>query len=40
MTAAFQVLDKIPDKSRGMSGIICTCPQPGIVRENVLQIPV
>lgn len=40
MTAAFQVLDKIPDKKRGTGGILCTCPQPGMVRENVLQIPV
>lgn len=40
MTAAFQVLDRIPDKKRGMGGIVCTCPQPGMVRENVLQIPV
>lgn len=40
MAAAFQVLDKIPDKKRGMGAILCTCPQPGIVRDNVLQIPV
>lgn len=40
MTAAFQLLDKIPDKKRGMGCILCTCPQPGMVRENVLQIPV
>lgn len=40
MTAAFQVLDKIPDKKRGMGGILCTCPQPGMVRDNILQIPV
>lgn len=40
MTAAFQVLDQIPDKKRGMGGIVCTCPQPGMVRENVMQIPV
>lgn len=39
-TAAFTVLDKIEDKKRGMGAIICLCPQPGILRENVLQIPV
>lgn len=40
MTAAFHVLDQIPDKKRGMGGIVCTCLQPGMVRENVMQIPV
>lgn len=40
MTAAFQALDKIPEKKRGMGAILCTCPQPGRVRDNVLQIPV
>lgn len=40
MTAAFQTLDSIPDKKRGMGAVVCTCPQPGQLRENVLQIPV
>lgn len=40
MTSAFQVLDKVPEKKRGMGAVICTCPQPGALRENVLQIPV
>ena len=40
MTAAFQVLDKIPDKKRGMGAVLCTCPQPGMLRENILQIPI
>ena len=40
MTAAFQTLDSISDKKRGMGAVICTCPQPGQLRENVLQIPV
>lgn len=40
MTAAFQVLDKIPEKKRGMGAVLCTCTQPGMLRENVLQIPV
>jgi len=39
-TAAFQVLDKVDEKKRGMGAIICNCPQPGFLRENVLQIPV
>ncbi len=39
-TAAFTVLDKIEDKKRGMGAIVCLCPQPGMLRENVLQIPV
>ena len=38
MTSAFQVLDKIPEKKRGMGAVVCTCPQPGQLRENVLQI--
>lgn len=40
MISTFQVLDKIPEKKRGMGAVICTCPQPGQLRENVLQIPV
>lgn len=40
MTSAFQVLDKVPEKKRGMGAVVCTCPQPGQLRENVLQIPV
>ena len=39
-TAAFTVLDGIPDKKRGTGAIICTCPRPGALRENILQIPV
>lgn len=39
-TAAFQILDKIPDKKRGTGAIVCMCPQPAALRENVLQIPV
>ncbi len=39
-TSAFTVLDKLQDKKRGMGAIICMCPQPGALRENVLQIPV
>ena len=40
MTSAFQVLDQIPEKKRSTGAVICMCPQPGMLRENVLQIPV
>ena len=40
MTAAFDVLDQIPGKRRGMGAILCNCPQVGALRENILQIPV
>ena len=39
-TSAFSVLDGIPDKKRGMGAVICICPQPGVLRENILQLPV
>ena len=39
MTAAFRVLDDIPEKKRGMGAVVCMCPMPGALRENVLQIP-
>ena len=39
MTAAFRVLEQIPEKKRGMGAVVCMCPQPGQLRENVLQIP-
>ncbi len=39
-TSAFSVLDMIPDKKRGMGAIVCMCPQPGAIRENILQLPV
>ena len=39
-TAAFTVLDKVPDKKRGMGAIVCLCPQPGALRDNILQLPV
>ena len=37
---AFTVLDKVPEKQRGMGAVICTCPQPNLLRENLLQLPV
>lgn len=39
-TSAFSVLDGIPNKKSGMGAIICMCPQPGVLRENILQLPV
>lgn len=39
-TSAFSVLDGIPDKKRGMGAVICMCPQPGVLMENILQLPV
>ena len=38
--SAFTVLEKIENKKRGMGGIICMCPQPGMLRDNLLSIPV
>ena len=40
MTAAFSVLDQIPGKKRGTGAIVCKCPEAGMLRENILQIPV
>lgn len=37
---AFPVLDQVEGKSRGTGALICMCPQPGMLRENILQIPV
>lgn len=39
-TSAFTVLDRVNDKTRGMGAVICCCPQPGMLRENILQLPV
>ena len=39
-TMAFTILDKVEDKKRGMGAVVCLCPQPGMLRENVLQLPV
>lgn len=38
--AAFTVLDKVPEKKRGMGAVVNLCAQPGKLRENVLEIPV
>lgn len=39
LARAFRILDKIPEKKRGTGAIVCTCPQPAYLRENILQIP-
>lgn len=39
-TSAFLVLDKVNEKKRGPGAIVCSCPQPGMLRENLFQIPV
>ena len=39
-TLAFLVLDKVNEKKRGPGAIVCSCPQPGMLRENLFQIPV
>lgn len=38
--SAFPVLDRVKEKQRGMGAVISLCPQPGMLRENVLEIPV
>lgn len=37
--STFQVLDKVEDKKRGMGAVISMCPAPGMLRENVLELP-
>lgn len=39
-TKAFRILDKVKTARRGSGAIICNCPHPGLLRENILQIPV
>lgn len=39
-TAAFRVLDKVPNKKRGTGAVISLCPEPGMLRENILELPV
>ena len=38
--SAFQVLDRVKDKKRGTGAVISMCPAPGMLRENVLELPV
>ncbi|MBQ9609869.1 MAG: ATP-binding protein [Lachnospiraceae bacterium] len=39
MANTFKVLDKVSDKKRGSGAVICMCPAPGSLNDNVLQIP-
>lgn len=39
MTRAFQVLDQIKSKKRGMGAVVSMCSTPGFLRDNVLAIP-
>lgn len=39
-TSTFPVLDKVKDKKRGMGAVISMCPEPGMLRENILELPV
>lgn len=38
--SVFPILDKIEEKQRGMGAVICSCPQPNLLRDNLLQMPV
>lgn len=40
MTSAFTILDNIPEKKRGTGAVVCMCSAPGLIRENILAIPV
>ncbi len=40
MTQAFQTLDRVPGKTRGMGAVVCLCPQPALLRDNVMALPV
>ena len=38
-TLSPEILDQIPEKKRGTVAVICMCPAPGALDENVLQLP-
>lgn len=40
MTSSFDILNQISGKKRGMGAVLCNCPEVGMLRENILQIPV
>ncbi len=40
VTKAFQVIDQIKSKKRGSGAVICMCPSPGFLRDDILSIPV
>lgn len=39
-TSAFTVLDGLEGKKRGTGAVICNCPTPAVLRENVFALPV
>ena len=38
--AAFTLLDKVTGKVRGPGAVLCTCPMPGRLRENLMALPI
>ncbi len=38
-TAAFPILDQVDGRRRGQGAVISLCPEPGMLRENVLEMP-
>lgn len=34
------VLDAVPGKTRGTGAVVCTCPQPAPLRDNLFAVPV
>ena len=38
-TLSLEILDQIAEKKRGTGAVICMCPAPGALDENVLQLP-
>ena len=40
MTAVNPVLDKIPDKKRGMGAVLCLIDKKTYLRENLVALPI
>lgn len=38
--AAFTLLDRVTGKIRGPGAVICTCPMPGRLRDNLMALPI
>ncbi|MBP5621772.1 MAG: DUF4143 domain-containing protein, partial [Thermoguttaceae bacterium] len=39
-TSAFTNLDRVDGRKRGSGAVVCDCPRPGALKDDVLQIPV
>ena len=39
-TSAFTILDRVDGRKRGSGAVVCDCPRPGALKDDVLQIPV